>query len=96
MKSESRSLSKDQIKRRIKQEAPNIAGPHRSKTIEHIKNFVEEKGREPYYIKIDNEYKKMNSNMKNCLKYLDPKIKKNPEKFTNPIRNIKSYANEHI
>ena len=34
--------------------------------------------------------------MKNCLKLLDPEIKKNPEDFTNPIRNIKSYANEHI
>ena len=34
--------------------------------------------------------------MKTCLKYLDPKIEKNPEEFSNPIRNVKSYANEHI
>jgi hypothetical protein len=38
----------------------------------------------------------MNSNITNCLKYLDPEIKRNPEDFTNPIRNIKSYTNEHI
>ena len=60
MKSESRELSKEQINRRIKLQAPKVAAPNRSKTLENIKNFIVENGREPYYIKIEKEYKKMN------------------------------------